>query len=271
MSVKEEFIQSLRVSDEFEACREVVRRHFGPDLDLKADLMQLAKSKGISVIERHDTPFEGMIERDGDGNATITLRPGRNQARSRFTLAHELGHWLLQEEMIGTMKGQLFRGISRNPFELREEERLASLVAAEILMPFKPIEASYDASEKSRSIKFICQHFGVSQTAAMRRIADVCNTNLLLLQVVPYIFDRPDSAAQIDDAIFATGRKGTLFARERTKLAKKISFLDLLNNDRKQLSLKTPKGDVDEVFELDYRPTPIPHVLALTNISSWNN
>jgi hypothetical protein len=271
MSLLNELIESQRADDEFDASRKLIGSHFGqlsqsPNVDLDA----LARSKGICVRRCENIPYEGMIERDANGSATIVLREGLNRRRERFTLAHELGHWLLQQEMLGTTEGRLFRGLSRNESELREEERLANLLAAEILMPCEPLMSSFNPENKIRSLHEICRRFAVSRTAAVRRLADVTNQNILLVQIVPYMFKHLNSLAEIDDAIFASARKGTLFDRHRTRLADRTPFNEFLNIDEKRIRLSTPKGCVDEVFEIAHRPTPIPHVFALGFMQHWS-
>lgn len=270
MRLVDEFIASQEASDEFAACTAVVQRYFPSGLLSDSELYEFARSHGIEILKRDATPYEGMIERDSTGKATIVLRKGMNRRRERFTLAHELGHWLLQDQMLGTMEGQLFRGLSANPFQLREEERLASLLAAEILMPCGPLLRAFDTNDKLRSLHRVCRVFGVSRTAAVRRIADVCNQNVLLLQIVPYRFKQLESIAEIDDAIFASARKSTLFNREGTKLLDKHRFSDLIASHMHALRVSTPKGRLDELFEVDFRPTPIPHAFALTWGQLWD-
>lgn len=265
-----EFISSQKASDEFEACRAVVKKHFCDVPRGQLDLKSLAKQRGIIVQECRETPFEGMIERDGNGIATITLRTGLNRRRERFTLAHELGHWLLQEEMLGTIEGKLFRGVSKNPAEVKDEERLASLIAAEILMPFEPLERLLGGGCSLQTLHHVCREFGVSRTAAIRRIADITNMNLLLLQIVPFRFDHLDSIAEIDDALFASARTGTLFARERTRFVERLPFSQIVRDTRCSLAIRSPKGLISSNFEIDYRPTPIPHAFTFACGQVWH-
>src|SRR4051794_38482283 len=88
MSLLKEFVQSQNAEDEFDASWKLVSSHFGAlSQSPSADLYALAQSKGICVRRRNDIPYEGMIERDASGRATIVIREGLNRRRERFTLA----------------------------------------------------------------------------------------------------------------------------------------------------------------------------------------
>jgi hypothetical protein len=270
MSLTADFVQQLAAVDEFDACRRVVKKYFGNEFgNGQNDMYRAIESRGIRLERTGDCAYEGMIERDSDGVATIWLRTGLSRRRERFTLAHELGHWLLQEEMLGTVTGQLFRGVSRNAMEVRAEERLASLLAAEILMPFERMFQSFSPNHKLRSLNQICRDFGVSRTAAIRRISDVFEINLLFLQLVPYEFKRPQSLAQVDDAVFVSFRRATLVDRERTRLKRQRAYSSVCAARTVELQLSTPKGDIDAIFDIDSRPTPIPHTFALAQVERW--
>ena len=265
-----EFIRSQGSEDEFDACRHAVAKHLGDKLRPGAvDLLEVAHAKGLHVERRSDLPYEGMIERDQDGSARITLRRGLNRRRERFTLAHELGHWLLQQEMLGTVAGRLFRGVSRDTAELRDEERLANLLAAEILVPVDQLRMLFAQRSKLQALLSVCRVFGVSRTMAVRRIADVCDQAIVLLQIVPYLFKRLDTLAEIDDAIYATAREATLFDRQRSRLSERFSYSDLLDKEVMVLQVRSPKGLIAASFELNHRPQPIPHTFGLACLDKW--
>ena len=65
------------------------------------DVYSLAKRLGIVVREAFlDAEISGMIEVD-DKTTTITLNAIHAPTRKRFTLAHEIGHYILHRDMIG--------------------------------------------------------------------------------------------------------------------------------------------------------------------------
>jgi hypothetical protein len=272
VDILNQFIASQSATNEYDACRRVVRKHFAKvEVAPGSDIERLAKSKNIDVQRNPSLRFDGMIERDGvDGTAKITLKQGLSKRRERFTLAHELGHWMLQEEMLGSTAGRLFRGLSTNDEDMRSEERLANLIAAEILMPLEHIEREYDNTHPLLSVTDICRRFCVSRIAAVRRIADVCQLHLIFLQLIPSRLRDMDSVIQVDDAIFASSREGTLFARERTKVLGKAPFRPLVFGKNVRLHLETPKGVIDSEFDTTFRPNPVPHAFALAAMTKWN-
>lgn len=272
MSILAVLQQRLGVTDEIEACAALVSKYFKKEVSgLSAvNLWTLAASRDISIDRDAEIQYEGCIERDAFGRAYIKLRRGLNRRRERFTLAHELGHWLLQEEMLGTCEGTLFRGLSATPKELEEEERLANLLAAEMLLPSEALSKSFDENQLHRSLNAICREYVLSRTMAVRRIADVCNVNIAFIQIMPYMFDCWNSSSQVDDAILVTSRKGTLFARESTCFAKPLSFESIARSGgRVGLAIKTPKGLLETNFETLLRREPIPHVYAIATIDCW--
>lgn len=271
MNLREQFLQSQGADNVLSACESAAQRHFGGDLTVRGstDLFGLARKKGISVEYAPDLPFEGAIERDSSGQAQVKLRRGMNRRRERFTLAHELGHWILQEEMLGTTEGRLFRGLSRNSLEMRDEEKLANLLAAELLLPRSAIAGRFPSTDVFRFIEQLCRSFVVSRTMAVRRVADIVNKNLLLLQLMPYQFSNKHSLVQIDDAVFATANEATLFDRAHTRLVGKISFEEMFGKNRIGLTIDSPKGVVSEEFEISHRPRPVPHVYALAMVKEW--
>lgn len=262
----------MKAPDELRACQFAVTKHIGDCSGAtKRDPFAIAKCLNIEIVRKAGLPYEGMIERDVNGKAHILLRSSLNRTRERFTVAHELGHWVLQEEMVGSMRGQLFRGVSRDEKEMAQEERLANLMAAEILMPYEPMRDRFDSSNQLRSLEEICRTFGVSRTAAIRRIADVCDKHFVFLQVVPFRFNDLSSSAEIDDAIFASTKQSTLFDRDRTRFAPRIPFEQIIAFKKVRISLNSPKGIIATEFDSTYQTTPIPHAFLLASVDNWNS
>lgn len=264
MTLAQDFISTQKAKDEFEACRRAVSKHFDLGIqDCATDLHQIAARAGIEIRNNSRLQFEGMIERESCGRAVISLKPGMNARRERFTLAHELGHYILQCEMLGTVEGKLFRGVSRDSLEIREEERLANLLAAELLLPFSVVHSYYDQDRMMESLLHICRRFRVSRMMAVRRIADVFSINIALLQIVPYMLKQPETHAQVDDALFAEGGCRTFFNRRETWLKDKVSYAEIVTKQVASLSVLAPGRVVTADFEINPRSTPLLHAFAI--------
>lgn len=121
----------------------------------------LARRLGVSRIIEQRLPFEGGLFRLDHGELVVKLNSDSSFVRKRFTLAHEIGHLLLETV-------PAFRSTRRTDAAL---ERTCDLIAAELLMP------TAESSEFVRGLgppspeklREIASRFTVSlQTAAIR-------------------------------------------------------------------------------------------------------
>jgi len=66
----------------------------------KADLDQIAVQLGLTIVEVDSQSFEGALLRSSrDLSGRILVRRGiRESGRRRFTIAHEIGHYILHED-----------------------------------------------------------------------------------------------------------------------------------------------------------------------------
>ena len=59
----------------------------------------VCKKLGIGVFEiDRDDNFAGMIVKDKDGSFSIYVNSNHSPQRKRFTIAHEVGHYVLHNE-----------------------------------------------------------------------------------------------------------------------------------------------------------------------------
>lgn len=107
------------------------------------DVAAIVQHYGIQIkLERVDDDLSGFLYRDDSGVAIIGANRNHHENRRRFTIAHELGHFLLHEaervHLDSRTAGYALQ--LRNPESATGEnvnEREANLFAAEILMPAK--------------------------------------------------------------------------------------------------------------------------------------
>ncbi|MDX8358571.1 ImmA/IrrE family metallo-endopeptidase [Sphingopyxis terrae] len=118
--------------------REVIQRH---QREAPIKLGALATELGVTVL-RSDLPpgISGTLSRNAPNSDMWTIRVNRHEpkVRQRFTIAHELAHFLLHRDQIkdGITDDTFYRsGLS----ERREWE--ANRLAAEILMPWHLVRA----------------------------------------------------------------------------------------------------------------------------------
>ena len=135
-------------------------------------VVDIAHEMGVKVYKSNGWPdyISGLIrkdpERGGSSGYAIYTNAGHRKTRRRFTIAHELGHYVLHRDEIGEGEGitddALYRSRLGGPLE-----RQANRFAANLLMPrdliVEAINQGVDSVEKlaakfevSRSAMSIC-------------------------------------------------------------------------------------------------------------------
>jgi hypothetical protein len=133
-------------------------------------LSALAQSLGVKVVSSIlPSGISGEIRPDPSTASGFIVRVNKNDParRQRFTVAHELAHFLLHRDMIGNgvTDDVLYRSSLSD-----SREAQANRLAADLLMPRKLVD---DWIERARSLRvedpveFLSDKFGVS-TAAMK-------------------------------------------------------------------------------------------------------
>jgi Zn-dependent peptidase ImmA (M78 family) len=105
---------------------------------------EIAKALGIQVqYEQAKDELSGFLLRDFSRHrAIIGVNESHVPTRRRFTIAHELGHFLLheKEELHVDRLFQIKRRDGKSTTGENEEEKEANLFAAELLMPAQFIQ-----------------------------------------------------------------------------------------------------------------------------------
>lgn len=151
-----------------------------PPVNVKA----IAKFKGIA-LKHHDMGDEisGLLVIK-NGKATIGFNPEHHDVRTRFTIAHELGHYELQHERGGVfIDGKkhfsvFFRDQNSSTGEMLQE-REANAFAAALLMPehllleeIKKYSITL-TEEDDAAIAKLAKKFQVSRQAMLFRITNL--------------------------------------------------------------------------------------------------
>ncbi len=141
---------------------------------IPVDLEQIADALGVSEIAQTSMVEDGRTTWDR-GRPRIELRDDRSVQRSRFTLAHEIGHILIaRDERVARRKHQL---------EGDDIEKLCDWIAASILMPRRWIVQYARRDLYNLSVlRLIANKADVSMSAAAVRLAEVSNRTCVLLR-----------------------------------------------------------------------------------------
>jgi Zn-dependent peptidase ImmA (M78 family) len=145
------------------------------------DLDSIAANLGIEVVRKHGLPEDvsGFLLRT-EGRTFCVLNRSHSRTRNRFTLAHEVGHFLLHPKKESY---DLMARDSRSAEGVHRHEIEANIFAAELLMPanllrtrvaepLDPFLPTFDLR-----IMELARLFGVSREAMTYRL-----TNLGLVQ-----------------------------------------------------------------------------------------
>lgn len=161
-----------------EVIDQVERSEGGLPLPVPVDAIAIAA--GITEIRRVDAAsFEGMlVQDDAKQSGAIAVNRRSSPERGRFTVSHELGHFLHPlhdgEQFACTKADLTLASASRGDWHgVREVE--ANVFAAELLMPER-LMAPFLRRRGSPEIATILglhREFGVSKEAAARRLVTI--------------------------------------------------------------------------------------------------
>lgn len=163
------------------ALRKANEYKVGPDLD------KLVENFGLKVVgHEFGDDISGLLIFN-EGEAIIAYNNSHSDVRKRFTIAHELGHFLLNHHGNGimvdtgakkTLHHYLFRDANSSTGE-QLQEREANAFAAALLMPKELLEEklgeySFDLGEETDDfIKKIATEFRVSKHAMTLRLINI--------------------------------------------------------------------------------------------------
>lgn len=146
----------------------------------------LAEEELDLFYDSYGDSFDGMTIYD-DSQFFIhinTFRGNRpNTPRSRFTIAHELGHYFIDNHRIGLKKGLLSPHPSKNNENTHFKiEREADYFASCLLMPEERFKKHIQRKKFEFSIiKSLSEHFQTSITATAIRFADIGNHPIMIV------------------------------------------------------------------------------------------
>jgi len=133
---------------------------------------EIIEREGLSVIEadfgNESNSISGLINPD---EKTIYVNQKESDNRQTFTIAHELGHWLLHHDKlssdkdIGVMYRKSITSLNNDPLE-----KEANCFAANLLVPFFLLE-----KYKHLSTESLARLFGVSEDVIRFRLQNYNN------------------------------------------------------------------------------------------------
>lgn len=137
------------------------------------DPIKLAELLNVEVYETNfkDTNLSGVISKKDD-RVVILTAVNECYNRTRFTVAHELGHLMLHMNKSEVIE-EYHRGNKRT-----KQESEANAFAAALLMPMELIRENFEYLEKInlpdyKKIQILAEMFKVSESSLMYRISNL--------------------------------------------------------------------------------------------------
>ena len=176
-----------------------------PDLPPKFDLEGLCTALDITSISETETSgFEAALIMDGLGaTGAILLASGRRPERHRFSIGHELGHFLIEGhaprpgESHGCELGHFHLHDTREHDRRRRIEAEANRFAGQLLMPPTKLRRMMTAREPDLAeIVSLAAEFGVSREAMARSYVEASRHMLAVIVTqhrrIERIYRKPD-------------------------------------------------------------------------------
>ncbi len=146
---------------------EVIARH---QAELPVDVEALARDFGIDLryVDFGTLDIAGKLERreraPGDYAYMILVNRRHGERRKRFTIAHEIAHYVLHRHLMEDeiVDDTMYRSNLRN-----EYEREADSFAADILLPPSVVKREY---RKNPALHPLAETFNVSEAALRIRL-----------------------------------------------------------------------------------------------------
>jgi Zn-dependent peptidase ImmA (M78 family) len=136
----------------------------------KPDLNDVCKKLGLRIKEVPATGFDGALVRSRSAQkGIVAVNVGiREQSRKRFTVAHEIGHFVMpHHRLLGNICEQ--RSIESFSTRLQRPEIEANEFAAEFLLPSAVLRHTFNLREFSLAqISAVANDFEASLTATTR-------------------------------------------------------------------------------------------------------
>lgn len=143
------------------------------------DVIALAKQLNVDVVpENLNDDISGLFVRINDRPVISYNKGEKNQARRRFTIAHELGHFILHSDkplFIDKTPKVMFRNSASSSGE-QLQEREANHFAAALLMPKTLLKLEIENTAITNNINpidYLAKKFIVSEQAMTFRLANL--------------------------------------------------------------------------------------------------
>ena len=175
---KEKQVHSREYEQLENPLKEILERYLA---DCPVKLGQLAKELDVSIlVSSMTTGVSGQIKREDD---RYTIRVNRHEARERqrFTIAHELAHFLLHRHIIDGSPDGIKDNVLYRSGEPERVELEANRLAVDIIMPMhlvmKVLSDEFNGVVTEAAIESLAERFQVLKAAMEIRLSTMMTMN----------------------------------------------------------------------------------------------
>lgn len=148
------------------------------------DIRGMAKALGLKVVEDSlASNISGKLHKDWWGDYVVTVNSSHSETRKRFTIAHEIAHYVLHRDLIedGIVDNALYRDDRIGDWL----ERQANRYAATLLMPMTMVRDAWDRGQQTAAA--LSRSFKVSEAVAQIRMIELgCDRWREVLDEIPF-------------------------------------------------------------------------------------
>ena len=158
------------------------RQHY--ELSVPIDPLGWCSQVGVHLQRQHQVE-EGRYLRPSVGGASIVMRHGRETQRSRFAVAHELGHHFIEETRRSTgfrnhLSTRVLRLLSRIETGSPEEEQICDSIAGSLVLPAWEFSSRRVGSRPSLAeLMRMARRHRVSVVTAMVRFHEISGARMI--------------------------------------------------------------------------------------------
>ena len=166
-------MQSREMTKIAPAQLEIIRRHIA---QYPVKLGSLAKELGISQIKvgAMSTGMSGQICREG-GEYIIRINRNESRERQRFTIAHEISHFLLHRQIIDSTPDGITDSVLYRSGAPERIEYEANRLAADLVMPLDLVSTKLREEFRNvvtdATLEDLAESFEVSKAAMEIRLS----------------------------------------------------------------------------------------------------
>ncbi len=161
-----------------EALADCIITHY-PAIEIPIPLKRIAEAVGIvDIIGQLTSSFEGaLVTTAAKGTGSIAYNIASRIERRRFTIAHEIGHFLIPWHDASAQCATTDMGVLKSPDTRKNKEAEANRFAAALLTP--PVLCTRDircfGSPETEHVLALATKYRVSKEMAARRYTELCD------------------------------------------------------------------------------------------------